>query len=77
MDPNLNHRHVQIHSAELLARAELHRLAGRARASERRARRASTSRLRLGLTDAIRATFARLSTVDRGAPALGSKTRRA
>ena len=31
MDSNMNHRHVQVHSAELHRRAELHRLAAQAR----------------------------------------------
>jgi hypothetical protein len=32
MDPNLNYRRVQVHSAELHRQAELHRLAAKARA---------------------------------------------
>jgi hypothetical protein len=77
MDSNLNHHRTQIHSAELSHRAELHRLAARARASERGARPARSSRLHLaGLTTAIRTTGTRLRTVAIGTLALVSKTHR-
>jgi hypothetical protein len=35
MDPSMNYRHSQVHTAELHRRAELHRLAAKARATDR------------------------------------------
>ena len=35
MDPSMNHRHSQVHAADLHRRAELHRLAAEARATRR------------------------------------------
>lgn len=73
MDPRLNHRHAQIHSTELHRRAELHRLAAKARANERGTRQNRKSRLHLGdLAQAIRASFARVGSAARGIPKLGS-----
>jgi hypothetical protein len=66
MDSNLNYRHAQTHAADLHRRAELHRLAATARASERGARPTRPSRRPLGsltgsLTGAFRKTVARVS----------------
>ena len=78
MDSNLNTRHAEIHSAELHRRADLHRVAATARAVKRDARPTRQSQLHLGgLTEAVRATAAGLSTAVRGIPVVGSKARRA
>jgi hypothetical protein len=78
MDSNLNIRHAELHSAELHRRAELHRITATARAMKRGARPTRQSQLHLGgLTEAVRATAARLSTAVRGNPVVGSKTHRA
>ena len=74
MDSRLNHRHAQIRSAELHRRAELHRLAAKARAMEGGTRETGRSRLHLGgLAQAISSTFARVGSATRGIPKLGSK----
>jgi hypothetical protein len=78
MDSRLNHRHAQVRSAELHRRAELHRLAAKARATEGGRSQTSRSRLRLdGLAQAIRSTFTRMGSAARGNPKLGSKADRA
>jgi hypothetical protein len=76
MDSKLNTRHAEIHSADLHRRAEIHRITATARAVKRDARPTPQSHLG-GLTEAVRATAARLSTAVRGIPVVGSKTRRA
>jgi hypothetical protein len=62
MDSNLNYRHAQTHSAELYRRAELHRLAASASATERGARPTRPSRRYLGsAAGALRTSVARVS----------------
>jgi hypothetical protein len=78
MDSNLNIQHAEIHSAELHRRAELHRITATARAVKRGVKPTRQSQLHLGgLTAAVRATAAGLSTAVRGIPVVRSKTRRA
>jgi hypothetical protein len=77
MDPRLNHRHAQIHSAELHRGAELHRLAAKARATERGTRQNSRSRLHLGgVAQAIFTSLAHVGSAARGIPKLGSRADR-
>jgi hypothetical protein len=75
MDPSMNQRHAQIHSGDLHRRAELHRLAAKARAAERGSESPGRSGLHLcSLANGIRATVARVRTMAAGDPALGTKT---
>jgi hypothetical protein len=76
MDPRLNSRRTEIHAAELARQAELHRLGARTRAPERSAKSMSPSRLG-SLAGAIGSSAARVRTLARGIPKLGSKANRA
>jgi hypothetical protein len=78
MDPNMNFRHAQVHSADLHRRSELHRLAAQAREARRVARSSRAPRLQLaGVPSAVRATLLRFGSRSGAAAALGSKTHRA
>jgi hypothetical protein len=60
MDSNLNYRHVQVHSADLQRRAELHRLAAETRRSRNGRAPAGTGRFHVISLEAIRSSVARL-----------------
>jgi hypothetical protein len=60
MDSSLNYRHVQVHSADLQRRAELHRLAAETRHSRNGRTPAGTERFHLISFAAIRSSMARL-----------------
>jgi hypothetical protein len=78
MDPNMNFRHAQVHSADLQRRSELHRLATQAREARRVAKPSRAPRLRLaGVSSALRAMLLRFGSRPGAAAALGSKTDRA
>jgi hypothetical protein len=47
MDPSMNHRHTQVHAADLHRRAELHRLTAEVRATRREETAANPSVLTL------------------------------
>jgi hypothetical protein len=77
MDPNMNFRHAQVHSADL-QRSEVHRLAAQAREARRVARPSRAPRLQLaGGSSAVRAMLLRFGSRSGAAAALGSKTHRA
>jgi hypothetical protein len=77
MDSSLNYRHVQVHSADLHRRGELHRLAAAARASKREDGPAGQSRFHLISLAALRSAAARVNAAAHTTAALGSKMRRA
>ena len=76
MDGRLNRQRAEVHSAELSRQAELHRRVVRTRASERSAKPSSPSLLG-SLAGAIGSTTARVRTLARAIPKLGSKAHRA
>jgi hypothetical protein len=77
MNPSLNYRHVQVHSADLHHRAELHMMAAAVQASKRESDPTDQSRFHLISLAALRSAASRVGATARATATLGSRTRRA